>query len=74
MPVVSNAVGSRLQLKFNVGNDENGRPIIKTKTLSNVKSDALDQDIMDISQAMAALQTNILSAVVRLDEKELVNE
>ena len=74
MPVVSNPINTRLQLVFNIGTDEEGKPINKTKTLSNVKPDATDQDLLEVAQAISGLQKYALSSVIRINQGELVNE
>jgi len=71
MAVVSTVTDSRLQLKLQTGQDADGNPIIKTKTYSRVKPAALDEDVYAIAKAIAALQTNPLVAVKRVDEEEL---
>lgn len=73
MPVILNPFDSSIQLKFNVGVDDEGNPILKTKTLSGIKNSASDQDLMDVAQALAGLQQYTLAAVVRVNEGELLN-
>ena len=72
MAVVANQLNSRLQLKLNTGNDENGNPIIKTKGLSNVKPGADNEDAMAIAVAVSQLQKHELSSVIRVNEEELI--
>ncbi|MDK2800159.1 MAG: hypothetical protein PWP27_2363 [Clostridiales bacterium] len=74
MPVVANPLESRLQLKLTVGTDENGKPIIKTKTLSNVKPSATNQDTMDVAQALSTLQIHTVADVIRVNEEALTVE
>jgi len=73
MPVILNPFDSSIQLKFNVGVDDEGNPILKTKTLSGIKNSVSDQDLMDVAQALAGLQQYTLAAVVRVNEGELLN-
>lgn len=58
---------SRLQLWLQTGTDEAGKPVVRAKSFANVKPDALDQDIYDVAQALAGLQTYPLVAVRRID-------
>ena len=73
MAVISNAKESKVQLKFSIGLDNNGKEIIKTKTLTGIKTQATDQDVMDVMQTLASLQSNNVSAIVRVDSDQLVN-
>jgi len=62
---------SRLVLGFVVGTDEFGRPVYRSQTLQNVRSQAADQDVYDVAQALASLQKYPLGYVRRVDEAEL---
>ncbi|MGE4283170.1 MAG: DUF1659 domain-containing protein [Clostridia bacterium] len=73
MPVLSNPLDSRVQIKLNTGTDEDGKAIIKTKTINDIKSSAADQDVMDIVQGLSALQQHSVSGIIRIDEEELVD-
>jgi len=63
MAVNNVPVGSVLRLQLQTGVDGNGDPIIRNKSLSNVKADALDQNVFDVAQALALLQEHILEKV-----------
>lgn len=58
---------SGLKMVFNCGKDEKGNAIRKTKTYSNLRPEANDQDIYDVSVMMASLQENILIEVAKID-------
>ncbi len=62
---------SRLVLGFEVGMDEFGRPILLSQTLQNVRPDADDQDVYDVAQALASLQSYPLGYVNRIDQAQL---
>jgi hypothetical protein len=48
---------SALQFRLVVGtNPDTGAPIIQSKTISNIKSAALDQDVYDAATALTGLQ------------------
>ena len=62
---------SRLQLRLLVGVEE-GREIYRLRTFGNVKPDAEDEDIMEVAQALGALQVHEVNAVRRVDQADLV--
>ncbi|KAF1086177.1 hypothetical protein SPSYN_00918 [Sporotomaculum syntrophicum] len=63
--------GTLLRMQFQTGLDGDGDPIYRTKSLSNVKTDAADQDIFDVAQALVELQEYTLTAVLRVDSAVL---
>lgn len=63
--------GCTLRLELQTGVDTNGSPIYRTKSLNNVKTTAIDQDIYDAAAALAGLQSNTLNAVYRVDSSRL---
>jgi hypothetical protein len=64
-------VSARLQLRLNTGLDENFNPVYRTRSFSNVKPAAGNEDLFELAQAIGGLQTHNLEAVRRLDEVEL---
>ena len=58
---------SSLRLKFNRGLDLNGKDIISTKTLSNLKPDANSDSILEVANALGALQKHDLYDIVKID-------
>lgn len=71
MAVENVPVGTTLRLQFQTGVDVNGNPVFRNKSLSNVKTDALDQNIFDVAQTLAGLQESILADVLRIDSARL---
>lgn len=71
MAVNNVPVGSALRLQLQTGIDGNGDPVIRNKSLTNVKPDALDQDVFDVAQALVLLQEHILENVLRIDSARL---
>lgn len=63
--------GSTLRMQFHTGVDGDGDPIYRTKSLTNVKTDAADQDIYDVAQALAQLQEHTLMTIQRVDSAVL---
>lgn len=59
--------GTALRMQFQTGVDGDGDPIYRTKSLSNIKTGAQDQDIFDVAQALVQLQEYPLVAVQRVD-------
>ena len=62
---------SRMVLGYEVGMDEFGRPILRSQTLQNVRPDADDQDVYEVAQALASLQSYPLGYVNRIDQAQL---
>ena len=71
MPVDVIPVGSRLQLRLQTGYDENGDPILRTRSFSRIKPDADNDDLFDVAQEFIGLQQNEVQAVRRVDEVEM---
>ena len=72
MAVTSVPYNSRLSLIFQTGVDsESGAPILKTKSYTNVKHDAADQDVYDVASAIANLQKHPLFEIQRTDKAKL---
>lgn len=72
MAVVANPYDSRLTLTFYTGDDTEGNPLESTKSFARVKHTATDQDVYDVAQALASLQTFVLVSVERADRAALV--
>ncbi|MGM9533840.1 MAG: DUF1659 domain-containing protein [Intestinibacter sp.] len=71
MAVISTKNLSSLKLYFDKGVDLNSNRIMGTKTFGFVDPEALDQDIMDVANALAGLQQHTLYNVVRIDNTSL---
>ena len=71
MAVISTPNVTSVKVKFDHGTDLNGDRIIKTKTLSSIKSAASNEDIMAVVNAITNLQQHTLSAVNRIDNSSL---
>ena len=59
---------ARLVLRVQDGVNSKGAPVLKNRTFRNLKADAADDAVEAIGKALAALQNNTLSAVVRYGE------
>jgi len=71
MPVNTVPVTARLQLRLNTGLDEEMNPIFRTRSFSNVKSSADNEDLYALAQELGGLQVHAVDAVRRVDEYEL---
>ena len=65
---------SKLKLQFDGGLDEKGNTIVKSKTLSKVKSTATNDDVYEVATTLSGLQTLPLLSVRRIDEVEITQE
>lgn len=59
---------ARLVLRVQDGVNSKGAPVLKNRTFRNLKADAADDAVEAVGKALAALQNNTLSAVVRYGE------
>ncbi len=64
-------LGSRLALRLNVGLDENFNPIYRTRSYSNIKGTADNQDIFDVGNYFGDLTDHGLNRISRHDETML---
>ena len=74
MAVVSTKVASALKLTMKVGVDESGKDKFVTKTLSNLKVNAVDEDIFAVGEAISNIKTYPLFGLDREDQFSLVRE
>lgn len=63
---------TKLSLKFEVGLNEKGESIFKTKTLSNVKTAATTDQLFQTANAIGVLCSNPLNAVSRNDSYDII--
>jgi hypothetical protein len=71
MAVVSTKVSSALKLTMKTGVDEKGKDKFVTKTLSNLKVTALDEDIFAVGEAISNIKTYPLFGLGREDQFSL---
>ena len=62
---------SQLSLVFDIGMDENGKAIVKRKNYNNVKTTATPDELLQVAQALASLQTETLSVIERNDSNTI---
>lgn len=71
MPVTKVQNNSVLRLELQVGVNAGGNPVFRTKSLSNVKPGASDQNLFDVAAALADLQEYPLNDIARIDSAQL---
>ncbi|MFZ7946116.1 MULTISPECIES: DUF1659 domain-containing protein [Bacillaceae] len=63
---------TKLRLVFDTGNDEEGNPIYKAKTFSNVTKAATADQFMQAATAISVLCKDPLNKVERNDSSEIL--
>ena len=71
MSVIAVPISARLQLRLNTGLDENMNPVYRTRSYSNVKPGAGNEDLHGLAHELGSLQVHTVDAVRRVDEVEL---
>lgn len=74
MAVTSVPGNSVLKLALHVGDSPGGSPILRTRSINNVKPTASDQDLFDVATALAGLQQYPLNGITRVDNSALISE
>lgn len=65
---------SRLTLTVNMGSDEDGSPILRSRSYSGVKPAAADQDVFDVAEVLGGLQQYVVEEISRTDETGLADD
>ncbi|KGP74548.1 DUF1659 domain-containing protein [Pontibacillus yanchengensis] len=68
---VSNLINSQLQLIFEDGMDDDGKPVLKNKNFNNIKTDSTPDQLYAVATALTSLQQRTLYGVERNDASEL---
>lgn len=63
---------TKLRLVFEVGMDEKGAPILKVKTLNNIKKEATANQLYQVAKAVSVLCNDQLSSIERADNTEIL--
>ncbi|MDD4569474.1 MAG: DUF1659 domain-containing protein [Tepidanaerobacteraceae bacterium] len=71
MATVSTPINSSLRILVETGVDENDKPIYRTRSYNNVKTDAADEDLMSVANQLADIQMHPVNAIRRVIESEL---
>ena len=64
-------VSRHLQLLFQVGTTTSGAPKLQNRNYVNVAPTALDDDVLAVGQALAALFSDTLYGVARVDQSSI---
>ena len=68
MSVIEGKNPTSLRMKFDLGKDElTNKTKVKSKTYSNLKYDANNQDVYDVAQALMGLQDYTVLEVLKQD-------
>lgn len=67
MAVQATKIKSDLVLRVITGQNEEGEDVLKTKTFSKVKTDAADQNVFDVANAIEAVLKHPVFEVKRVD-------
>ncbi|MBM7552976.1 DUF1659 domain-containing protein [Thalassobacillus pellis] len=73
MAVTSVRVDSTLQMVLETGLDQDGNGIYKVKSFHNVKTDATDDQLFTVANALKPLQSYALQRIERRDSSNLLN-
>ena len=74
MAVLVTPLTSKLKLQFQTGVDGQGNPVYKSKTISKVKTAAVDQDVFDTANALGEICADTLNAITRINDSDLSEE
>ncbi|KLT18089.1 DUF1659 domain-containing protein [Neobacillus vireti] len=65
-------LGTKLRLVFEAGINDEGKPVYKAKTFSNVKNEATTDQLFQAAQAISVLCKDTLNKVERNDSTEIL--
>ena len=71
MAVIASSNLTSVKVKFDHGPDINGHNVVKTKTLTGIKSSTTNEDIMAVVNALVSLQQHSLNSTNRVDDTSL---
>lgn len=74
MAIIANQADSKFKLVLNAGVDENNKAIIKNKTFANVKSTTTNENVYNVANSLAGLQSYTLKNIVKYEEYDLVQQ
>ena len=64
--------GTKLRLVFDAGIDNEGNPILKSRTFNNIKKEATVDQLFQAAQAISTLCNDTLNRVERTDSSEIL--
>jgi len=63
----------RLQIQLDMGQDQNGRRITRTRSLNRIKPEISDEDLYNIATALASMQSHPVVAIRKTSQFDYVN-
>ena len=71
MPVTTEFLSNKLQVRSNYGLVD-GKETIKSKTYSNLKASANDDDLYAVAEALASMQEPAMEEVIKIESTLLI--
>jgi hypothetical protein len=65
-------IGTKLKLVFQTGLDDEGKPILRTKTFSNVRKEATADQLFLAATALSVLCNDPLNTLERTDSSQII--
>jgi hypothetical protein len=62
----------KLRLVFQVGMDDEGKPVLKAKTFNNIQKSATPDQLLQAAQALIGLSNDTLSNIERVENADLL--
>jgi hypothetical protein len=63
---------SKLRLVFQVGMDDEGKPVLKAKTFNNIQKSATPDQLLQAAQALIGLSNDTLSTIERVENADVL--
>ncbi|MFJ5762391.1 DUF1659 domain-containing protein [Neobacillus sp. NPDC093182] len=63
---------SKLRLVFQVGMDDEGKPVLKAKTFNNIQKSVTPDQLLQAAQALIGLSNDTLSNIERVENADLL--
>jgi hypothetical protein len=63
---------SKLRLVFQVGMDDEGKPVLKAKTFNNIHKSATPDQLLQAAQALIGLSNDTISNIERVENADLL--
>lgn len=63
---------SKLRLVFRVGMEDDGKPILKAKTFTNIQKTATPDQLLQAAQAIIGLSNDPFNNLERIDQSDLL--
>src|SRR5665647_274051 len=71
MPVTTDFISNKVQVRSNYGLVD-GKELIKSKTYSNLKASAVNDDIYAVAEALASMQEPAMEEVIKIESTLLI--